>query len=111
MTEPKLRNSCNFKKSSVTKIPSASNKASNLVVLSGDPGITFFSNSLSNTLVSWQANHGLVAFTDDKDIRQSGSKRVSRSVFDVHNVKRTWMTIPGGDDTNSPKISSAGDHA
>ena len=74
-------------------------------------GISFFGDGFSNTLVSWEADEGFVAFSEQEDVAGSSGENVSGGVFDVDDIKRTWVSFSGLDGTDSTDVLTADDLA
>lgn len=48
---------------------------------------------------------------NDKDVAEPGSEGVACGIFDVHNVKGAWVTLPVSDHTNASQVSTTSYHA
>lgn len=48
---------------------------------------------------------------NDEDVGEPGSEAVARAVLDVHHVEGAGVTLPVGDHTDTPQVSTAGHHA
>jgi len=84
---------------------------SNLVGhLGSNSGITFFSNGLSDTLVSWERYQRFIAFSKKEDVGQSCGESMASGVFDIDDIEGTWMFFTGLDGTNSTDVLTADDH-
>lgn len=48
---------------------------------------------------------------NDEDVGEPGGEAVACAILDVHHVKRARVTLPVGDHTDTPQVSTAGHHA
>lgn len=48
---------------------------------------------------------------NDEDVGKPGGEAVACAILDVHHVERSRVTLPVGDHTNTPQVSTAGHHA
>jgi len=78
---------------------------------SGDSGISFFGDGLSDTFFSWEADKSFVTFSEKEDVGGSGGENVSGSVFDVDDIEGTGVSFSGLDGTHSTDILAADDLA
>jgi len=76
-----------------------------------DSCISFFGDSFSDTLVSWERNQSLITFSQEEDVAGSGSENVSGSIFDVDNIERSWVSFSGLDGSHSTNVLTADDLA
>jgi len=74
-------------------------------------GISFFGDGFSDTFVFWETDEGFVAFSEQEDVAGSSGENVSGGVFDVDNIKRTWVSFSGLDGTDSTDVLTADDLA
>jgi hypothetical protein len=79
--------------------------------LVGDSCVTFFGDSFTYALVSWEGHERFVGFAEEEDVRQSGGKGVTGGVFDVDNIERTWMFLAGHNSTDATDVLTADDLA
>jgi hypothetical protein len=70
-------------------------------------GISFFGDGFSDTFVFWETDEGFVAFSEQKDVAGSSGENVSGGVFDVDDIKRTWVSFSGLDGTDSTDVLTA----
>lgn len=78
---------------------------------SGDSGISFFGDRLSDTFFSWEADKSFVTFSEEEDVGCSGGENVSGSVFDVDDIEGTGVSFSGLDGAHSTDILAADDLA
>lgn len=48
---------------------------------------------------------------NDKDVGEPGGKAVACAILDVHHIKRARVTLPVGDHSNTPQVSTTSHHA
>lgn len=48
---------------------------------------------------------------NDEDVGEPGSEAVACAILHVHHVERARVTLPVGDHTDTPQVSTAGHHA
>lgn len=73
-------------------------------------GISRFDKSKGNTLTLWKRNSVGLTVTDDEDVSDSGRESVSSNIFDVSDIESTWMSLNGGEGSDSTDIVSTGKH-
>ena len=73
-------------------------------------GVSLFDKSKGNTLTLWKRNGVGLTVTDDEDVSDSGRESVSSNIFDVSDIESTWMSLDGGEGTDSTDIVSTGKH-
>jgi hypothetical protein len=71
----------------------------------------FLQDCLPDTLTLWQRDQWLVSLANNKHIGDTGSKGVSGSVLDVHNVVRTLMLFLVDNYTHTAVVMASSDHA
>ena len=72
--------------------------------------ISLFNKSKSNTFTLWKRDGVGLTVTDDEDVTDSGGELVSSDIFDVSDIESTWMSLDGGEGTDSTDIVSTGKH-
>jgi len=70
--------------------------------------ISLFNKSKSNTFTLWKRDGVGLTVTDDEDVTDSGGELVSSDIFDVSDIESTWMSLDGGEGTDSTDIVSTG---
>jgi len=76
-----------------------------------DSGISLFGDRLSDALLAWETDQGLVALAQEEDVAGSGGETVAGAVLDVDNVEATRVSLTAGDGTNSTDVLTADDVA
>ena len=71
-------------------------------------GISLFDKSLSNTFTLWKRDGVDFTVTNNEDVTDSGGESVSSDIFDVSDIESTWMSLDGGEGTDSTDIVSTG---
>jgi len=71
----------------------------------------FFKRSQSNTLLLGEGDQGGLALSDDENVSDSGSERVSSSISNVDNIETTDVSISVDNDTDSSDVVTGGDQS
>ena len=72
---------------------------------------TLFKNRHLDTLTLRESDGRGVTSTNDEDVFQSGGERVAGGITDNNNIERTGMLFDVYDGSDTPTVSTLGDHA
>jgi hypothetical protein len=69
--------------------------------------VSLFDESVGNSLLLGEADHGVLAFSDAEDVVKSGGEKVTSGVLDVSNLVWTGVVFDVLEDTDSADIVSS----
>jgi len=75
-----------------------------------DPLVPLVSDGQLNSLSFRQRDVRLASLPDDEDIIQSGSEDVAYGILDMNNIEGPRMTLSANNGTNTPQVTTSGDH-
>lgn len=75
----------------------------------GALAVTLLSDSKLNTLALGQGNPRLLA-ADDEDVALTSGESVVNGILQVDNPETTVVTLTMGDNTDTPHVTTTGDH-
>jgi hypothetical protein len=74
------------------------------------PFVALLSNAKLDTLALGQWDVSFAALANDKHIVHAGGEGVTLGILNVNNVEGSRMSFPVDDGTNSPQVTTSGDH-